>query len=226
MPDPEPAFSPCTAILSAVPGDELQQPTAEELAESAATNAAATPIPSSTPPATPLPTAVPPTPRPIEGGDAETIILNAGCGSCHAVGTLGEGRKVGPDLSTIGLTADSRVPEMTAAEYIRQSILEPNAYLAPECPNGECLPNIMPQDYERRLSEQQVDTVVGFLLDQQGPAPTPEALGGNEEEATTRPTPLSKGVPLPSTLLTPRIVAQILLVSVVMVISLFLLLRK
>jgi hypothetical protein len=227
MPDPEPAFTPCTAILSAVPGGELQQPTAEELAESAATNASATPIPSATPPATPMPAAVPPTPRPIEGGDAETIILNAGCGSCHAVGTLGEGHKVGPDLSYIGLTAGSRVPEMTAADYIRQSILEPDAYLAPECPNGECLPNIMPQDYARRLSEQQVDAVVGFLLDQQGPAPTPGAIGGNgEEEEATRPVPLSKVVPLPTALLTPRIIAQILLVSVVLVISLFLLLRK
>lgn len=227
MPDPEPAFSPCTAILSAVPGGELQQPTAEELAESAATNAAATPMASAIPPATPMPAAVPPTPRPIEGGDAETIILNAGCGSCHAVGSLGEGRKVGPDLSFIGLTADSRVPEMAAADYIRQSILEPNAYLAPACPNGECLPNIMPQDYVRRLTEPQIDAVVGFLLDQQGLAPTPDAIGeGREEDAATRPTPLSKAVPLPTAILTPRIIAQILLVSVVIVISLFLLLRK
>lgn len=228
MPDPEPAFTPCTAILHAVPGGELQQPTAEELAESAATNAAATPIPSSTPPATPLPTTIPPTPRPIEGGDAETIILNAGCGSCHAIGSLGEGHKVGPDLSYIGLTAESRVPGIVAADYIRQSILDPNAYLAPECPNGDCLPNIMPRDYNARLTEQQVDAVVGFLLDQQGPAPSPDTIGENgEESVATRPAPLSKVVPLPTArLLTPRLIAQILLVSLVLVISLFLLLRK
>jgi hypothetical protein len=210
-----------------VPGEELQQPTAEELAEAQATNAAATPRASATPPATPLSTTVPPTPRPIEGEDAETIIRNAGCGSCHAIGELGEGHKVGPDLSFIGLTAESRVPDMSAADYIRQSILDPNAYLAPECPNGECLPNIMPQDYATRLANQQVDAVVGFLLDQQGPSPTADTIGDDAAEETPgRPTPLSKAVPLPIVTLTPRIVAQILLVGVVMVISLFLLLRK
>jgi hypothetical protein len=226
MPDPEPDFSPCHAVLRAVPGGELQQPTAEELAEAEATGAAA-PTAAATPATTPLPTTVPATPRPIEGEDAETIIQNAGCGSCHAIGALGEGHKVGPDLSFIGLTADSRVPDMTAADYIRQSILDPNAYLAPQCPNSECLPNIMPQDYARRLANRQVDTVVGFLLDQQGVSPTPETVGEDAAEATPgRPSPLAKAVPLPIQTLTPRMAAQILLVSAVLVISLYLLLRK
>jgi hypothetical protein len=116
---------------------------------------------------------------------------------------------------------------MTAADYIRQSILEPNAYLAPQCPNSECLPNIMPQDYARRLTNQQIDTVVGFLLDQQGPPPAPETIGDDSAEATpARPAPLPKAAPLPIQTLTPRIAAQILLVGVVLAISLYLLLRK
>jgi len=67
---------------------------------------------------------------------------------------------------------------MSAEAYIRQSILEPNAYLAPECPNAPCLPNIMPQNFSSRLSPAQIDTMVAFLLAQQGPEPTPAPIGG------------------------------------------------
>ncbi len=180
MPDPEPDFSPCEAILHADPAGALQQPTAEELAA-----LEATPTPAAqTDASTAAPT---PTPRPIDGSDPETIILNAGCGSCHQIGAIGEAHKVGPDLSAIGLTAGGRVPSFTAEQYIRQSVLEPNAYLAPACPNGPCLPNIMPRDYTTRLSAAQQDTLVAFLLAQQGQEPTPPSVG-----ATTGSTPLPK----------------------------------
>jgi len=66
------------------------------------------------------------------------------------------------------------------------------------------------QDYVRRLTEPQIDAVVGFLLDQQGPAPTPDAIGeGVEEGAATRPTPLSKASPLPTAVLTPQEVDEL-----------------
>src|SRR5690606_27822124 len=100
----------------------------------------------------------------IDGIEPDEIILNAGCGACHKIGSLGEAHKVGPDLTYIGLTAGERVPDMSAEAYIRQSILEPNAYLAPECPNAPCLPNIMPQNFSSRLSPAQIDTIVAFLL--------------------------------------------------------------
>lgn len=171
MPDPDPDFSPCETILKANPAGELRQPTAEELAALQPIEAVTAP---ESPAVTPLPT---PTPRPIEGEDAETIILNAGCGSCHQIGSIGEAHKVGPDLTWIGYNATGRVPGMTAEEYIHQSIVEPNTYLAPECPNGPCLPNIMPRDYRHRLSETQLKILVDYLLLQQGPAPTPVTIG-------------------------------------------------
>lgn len=90
---------------------------------------------------------------------------------------MGESHKVGPDLTYIGITAAERVPNMTAEEYLRQSILEPNAYLAPECPNTSCLPGIMPQNFHLRLTDDQLNTVVAFLMTQQGPAPTPVPIG-------------------------------------------------
>ena len=213
MPDPDPDFSPCEAILHVEPAGELRQPTAEELA---VLEAAPTPT-SEAAAVTAAPTA---TPRPIEGSDAPTIVLNAGCGACHKIGAIGEAHKVGPDLSAIGLTAGGRVPGMTAAEYIRQSILEPNAYLAPACPNGPCLPNIMPRDYATRLSAAQQETVVEFLLSQTGEEPTPQSVGSGATAATPLPKPAAaaKVVP-PSTRLSSLTIAQIALALVVLVVS-------
>ncbi|MCP4418892.1 MAG: c-type cytochrome [Chloroflexi bacterium] len=156
-PDPEPGINQCEAILRVQITDELPQPTAEELA---AMEATATPIVAETA-VTPAPT---PTYRPVQGDSVEEIILNSGCGACHAIGHIGEGHKVGPDLSTIGYEATGRIPDMSATEYIRQSILDPNFALAPTCPNGPCLPNIMPKDYEQRLTPAQVELIVDYLL--------------------------------------------------------------
>jgi hypothetical protein len=221
MPDPEPDFSPCEAILHAEPAGELRQPTAEELA---VLEAAPTPT-SEAAAATAAPT---PTPRPIEGSDPETIILNAGCGACHKIGPIGEAHKVGPDLSAIGLTAGGRVPGMSATDYIRQSILEPNAYLAPACPNGPCLPNIMPRDYAMRLSAAQQEMMVEFLLTQEGAEPTPAAVGSGATvaapTAVPKPAAAAKVVP-PSTGLSSLTVAQIALAVVVLVVSAYAIFR-
>jgi hypothetical protein len=114
MPDPEPDFSPCEAILQAKPAGELRQPTEEELLATVEITAALPLTPTVTP-ATPMPT---PTPRPIQGETAEEIILNSGCGACHTIGELGEKGKVGPDLTFIGQTAGERVAGLSAEEYL------------------------------------------------------------------------------------------------------------
>lgn len=168
MPDPDPEFTPCESILRIEPGEELRQPTAEELAQ-----LQATPTPAPTLELALFPS---PTPRPVSGEDAASIILNAGCGACHAIGNLGEVGKVGPDLSNIGQTAGERVAGLTAAEYLHQSIVEPNAYIAPECPNGPCLAGIMPQDYGQRLTSGQIEALVIFLAGEEPAGPTPTLL--------------------------------------------------
>jgi hypothetical protein len=135
---------------------------------------------------------------------------------------------VGPDLSAIGLTAGGRVPGMSATDYIRQSILEPNAYLAPACPNGPCLPNIMPRDYAMRLSAAQQEMMVEFLLTQEGAEPTPAAVGSGATvaapTAVPKPAAAAKVVP-PSTGLSSLTVAQIALAVVVLVVSAYAIFR-
>lgn len=221
MPDPDPDFSPCDAVLLAQPSGEIIQPSAEEVAE---LQAQAAQTPTSTAPVSLAPT---PTPRPIDGETAEEIILNAGCGSCHKIGAIGEAHKVGPDLTYIGLTAGERAPGMSAEEYIRQSILEPNAYLAPECPNSPCLPGIMPQNFHLRLSDGQVNSLVTYLLARQGPEPTPVPIG---DGLAAIPAPKTTGAakvvaPAPSPNF-PVATAGIIIILLVAAISGFLILKN
>lgn len=221
LPDPEPAYSPCEAILRAEPAGDLRQPTVEELATVQPTPESAT---SPTPTSTPAPTA---TPRPIDGAAVEEIIMNAGCGSCHQIGTLGEGHKVGPDLSDIGLTAAENRQGLSIEQYIRQAILDPNAILAEQCPNGPCLANIMPRDYETRLLPQQIDALVDFLMTQQQKVDslaTPEFAPGSDSQIASKafPAPKNAKKPLQGSSINSTFVVQILLLSLVFLLSLLL----
>ncbi len=218
QPDPEPGMNMCETILEARPAGELVQPTEEELA--AMPTATATAVPADMP--TPAPTS---TPRPVEGEDAEDIILNSGCGSCHKIGDIGEGHKVGPDLSNIGAIAAMRIPGMSAEAYIRESIVDPNAYIVPDCPNGPCLASIMPRDYTSRLSQGQIDLMIVYLLEQlDDTVPLP----GDASAAFPAPkaVPAAKTQPL-SALNSPSIqLFQILLIVIVFILTLFLLLKR
>lgn len=177
MPEPAPDVTPCEGILHIVPTQELHQPTAEELAQ-----LTPTPTPTAEPASSPTP-APTSTLSPIRGETAADIFHNAGCGTCHLAGDMGESRKVGPDLSLIGAEAGERVPGLNAEAYIRQAILQPNAHLVADCPNGPCLPNIMPDYYGERLSPTQIDTLVRFLLtlgvEGEPEAEPPATLGEN-----------------------------------------------
>ena len=46
------------------------------------------------------------------------------------------------------------------ADYVRESIVDPNAEIA-----RGFQPNVMPQDYEDKLSDEELDALVEYLLD-------------------------------------------------------------
>lgn len=115
----------------------------------------------------PQTTAVTPTPLPGLAQGASPVDLGravytaTGCGGCH--GQDGNPAISGPDLAGIAAAGANRVPGLTAEEYIRLAIVAPSAFLAPECPTGAC-PDIMPRDYGDRLSQEQLDALVRYLL--------------------------------------------------------------
>ncbi len=199
MPDETPDPTPCTAVLRAEPAGQL--PTPEELAaliepvegedseititkideaEEVAAEPTNTPIPAPTS-----------TPAPLEGDDAETILLNSGCLACHVIGDLGDHGKVGPDMSQIGArAADLGAPlGLSGSEYVRRSILYPDEFIQADCPNGPCLDGIMPASYGQRLSADQLETMVAWLMTQGGdeanyapPPPNTRPIGDGADD--------------------------------------------
>lgn len=91
---------------------------------------------------------------------------NAGCSTCHSL----EAGKVlvGPSLAGIASRAGSTVPGESAEQYIHQSIVDTNAFLAKGCiaadPTVQCAASIMPQDWATKLSEQEINDLVAYLL--------------------------------------------------------------
>lgn len=93
---------------------------------------------------------------------------NAGCSTCHSL----EAGKVlvGPSLAGIGTRAATTVAGQSAEQYVHTSIVKPNEHLAKGCnvndPNADCTASLMPQDWEQKLTPQQINDLVAFLMTQ------------------------------------------------------------
>ncbi len=77
------------------------------------------------------------------------------CLTCH---TLDGSALVGPSFQGIAGRAGTRVEGLSAEEYLRQSILEPTAYVV------EGFEPTMPETYADTLSEDDINNVIAFLL--------------------------------------------------------------
>jgi cytochrome c oxidase subunit II len=86
--------------------------------------------------------------------DPEQIFTSAGCSGCHTLAKAGATAKVGPDLGKLG---------KVDANFIRTSIVDPNANVT-----KGYKPNIMPQDFKQKLSKEELDALVKYLLEAQG----------------------------------------------------------
>jgi cytochrome c peroxidase len=88
------------------------------------------------------------------------IINRGACANCHIIpGVPGADGEVGPDLTTLGKVAGSRRPKTTAKEYIRESILDPDAFVAP----GDFEEGVMPRKFGKTLSEDDLHKLVDYL---------------------------------------------------------------
>ena len=79
------------------------------------------------------------------------------CSNCHS--TSSETVIVGPSLVGIATRGGDRIEGMDAQAYIRDSILNPNAYTVDSFPEG-----IMPLNMKDALSSEDLDAVVAYLL--------------------------------------------------------------
>lgn len=80
----------------------------------------------------------------------EEIFTGAICASCHMIEGTGSQGITGPELTNIGTIGASRISGYSAEEYIRESIIEPDAYLVDGYGNlmPAGLKNLLGADYE------------------------------------------------------------------------------
>jgi mono/diheme cytochrome c family protein len=87
------------------------------------------------------------------GGEAgAAIFTDAGCAGCHTLSAADSSAEVGPNLDNVLGGMDEAA--------IRAAIVDPNAEIA-----EGYQPNVMPQDYGQRLSDEELDALVAFLVE-------------------------------------------------------------
>jgi cytochrome c oxidase subunit 2 len=128
--------------------------------------------PTATPP--PEPTLAPaglPASDVLEIGDPERgreifesgggVLSSSYCVKCHSLdGSVIDIPYAGPSLQGIYGRAGERVAGLSADEYVRQSIVDPAAYVV------DGFQNLMPDSYQLVLSEEDIDALVAFMLTQ------------------------------------------------------------
>lgn len=91
-----------------------------------------------------------------EAGNAaagKAVFAENGCGGCHTFTPAGTKGTTGPDLDKVLQGKD--------ADFIRESIVDPNAEIA-----QGFQPNVMPQTYGQQLTSKQIADLVAFLQSQ------------------------------------------------------------
>lgn len=104
---------------------------------------------------------------PVDLVRGEELYKVMGCEGCHGTLDNPNSNPVGPWLGNIAQIGAARRQDMSAPQYIYESILDPNAFIVQECPDKPCLsPSAMPTNFIARFSFNPPDLVdlLGYLL--------------------------------------------------------------
>jgi cytochrome c oxidase subunit II len=101
------------------------------------------------------PAAAPAGASPAEAGKA--AFTANGCNSCHTLTKAGATGKVGPDLDT--LAAEAQRAGQPLEQFVRESIVNPNAYVEKGFPKG-----VMPPNFGTTIPKPQLDALVQYLV--------------------------------------------------------------
>jgi cytochrome c551/c552 len=83
---------------------------------------------------------------------------NPGCITCHSLDE--DVTLVGPSLFGLGGRAGDQVPGLSATEYLRQAIVDPDAFVVDGFGAG-----LMVSEWADSLTEAQIESLVEVLLD-------------------------------------------------------------
>ena len=89
-----------------------------------------------------------------------------GCVACHGDPGVSGSNNVGPHLAGVAAAAGGRIAGVPAAQYLYDSILEPGAFIAPECRDGlPCSePTAMPE-YASLLTLEHAADLLAYLME-------------------------------------------------------------
>jgi mono/diheme cytochrome c family protein len=90
------------------------------------------------------------------------IFVAAGCGGCHKLADAGTNGTIGPPLDDLASVAGDRKPGTSAEDYVRESLLDPEAFTV-----EGFQPGVMPT-YEGKLDDKQLRELVNYLLEASG----------------------------------------------------------
>lgn len=141
------------------------EPAAEAEAEAPAEADAEAPAEEAAAEEAPAEAAAPVAVEPVPVTDELVSAFTKGtCIACHVIpGIQGAVGMVGPDMTHIGTDAATRVPGQSAVDYIHESIVDPMAFTAPECPFGPCVTGAMPPGLDQLVSEDELNLMVNYL---------------------------------------------------------------
>jgi hypothetical protein len=88
--------------------------------------------------------------------EGQILFGQYGCMRCH-----GTPSGPGPLFIGMGKRAETRRPGYSAAAYLYESIVDPNAFVVPNFPGG-----LMPQNLKQQIPAANVDKIVAYLLTQ------------------------------------------------------------
>ncbi|RMG62435.1 MAG: nitrite reductase [Chloroflexi bacterium] len=129
--------------------------------------------------------------------DAELAISamqKGGCGACHIIpGVPNAVGTIGPNLTDIATMVQTHLQEgkytgsaKTVEEFLHESIVSPDAFLAPDCGGAPCQKGLMPGNLANVLTANEINSVVAYLM--RGPQ---EAAAKSEAESAAQPVPVA-----------------------------------
>ena len=101
-----------------------------------------------------------PTTPPSDGGPdtsaGQQVFAGGACVACHTIEGISSA-SIGPELTHVGAVAGTRVAGLSAEDYIRQSVLDPSAFVVEGFTVGVMPPVLVPEGSD-------LDNLVAFLL--------------------------------------------------------------